>query len=385
MPKLPRLIAISVIAFQLACSSGQGTGAPGAGGAAGAPATGGHTAAGGSSAGGAGAGGASGSGGNAGAGGVAGAPSTGGHGGAAGEPAAAKCPFGTTQVALWSGTAPGSEGATFTEVTEERSTDPSIHDRAISHVSKPTILPFLAPHPNGAAAIITPGGAYVHLAYDLEGTEIAAWLNSIGVSAFVVKYRLPSDFPGSPWIPLADAQRALRTVRGNAAACGIDPQRVGVIGFSAGGHLASQLETRPGAATTPIKDDVDKLDARPTFGVLMYPVISMDASIAHSGSRNALLGSNPTQAEITLYSSEKQVTSATPQTFIGVSKQDTAVNPQNSVRFDDALDAAGVPQELHMYDDGAHGTGIRKATGDMAAWPDQCAAWLTKMKLTTAN
>ena len=120
-----------------------------------------------------------------------------------------------------------------------------------------------------------PGGAYSLLAFDLEGTDIAKWLNSIGVSAFIVKYRLPADYPQT-WIALADAQRATRLVRNNAAACGIDPERIGVIGFSAGGHLASQLETRPSAATTPNVDQIDKLDARPDFGVLMYPVISMD-------------------------------------------------------------------------------------------------------------
>ncbi len=221
------------------------------------------------------------------------------------------------------------------------------------------------------------------LSFDLEGVDIAKWLNSMGVSAFVVKYRLPVNYPQT-WIALADAQRAMRLVRNNAAACGIDPARIGVVGFSAGGHLASQLETRPSAMTSPSGDQIDKLDARPDFGVLMYPVISMDSSIAHAGSRNNLLGSNPSAADVTLWSSEKQVTSSTPPTFIGVSKKDTTVNPQNSVVFDNALKAANVPEELHMYTDGRHGTGLN-APGDMAAWPEQAAAWLAKMKLTTAS
>jgi acetyl esterase/lipase len=126
------------------------------------------------------------------------------------------------------------------------------------------------------------------------------------------------------------------------------------------------------------------MDARPDFGVLMYPVISMDPSIVHTGSRNNLIGSNPSAADITLWSSEKQVTASTPPTFIGVSKKDTGVNPQNSVVFDNALKAANVPEELHLYTDGMHGTGIRLATGDMAQWPTQAAAWLAKMKFTTA-
>ena len=293
------------------------------------------------------------------------------------------CPFGTAEFFLWPGTAPGSEGVKFTETVQELSTNPAIHDRHITHVSKPSITPFLAEHPNGAAVMIMPGGAYSLLAFDLEGTDIAKWLNSIGVSAFVVKYRLPVDY-SQTWIALADAQRATRQVRNSAAACGIDPKRIGVIGFSAGGSNASQLETRPSAMTTPNVDDIDKVDARPNFGMLMYPVISMDPSITHTGSRNNLIGSNPSASDVLLYSSEKQVTASTPPTFIGVSKKDTGVDPQNSVVFDNALKAAMVPEELHMYNDGAHGTGIRLATGDMAQWPAQAAAWLAKMKFTTA-
>ena len=293
------------------------------------------------------------------------------------------CPFATAEFFLWPGTAPGSEGVKFTETVQELSTNPAVHDRHITHVSKPSITPFLAEHPNGAAVMIMPGGAYSLLAFDLEGTDIAKWLNSIGVSAFVVKYRLPVDY-SQTWIALADAQRATRQVRNSAAACGIDPKRIGVIGFSAGGSNASQLETRPSAITTPNVDDIDKVDARPNFGILMYPVISMDPSITHTGSRNNLIGSNPSASDVLLYSSEKQVTSSTPPTFIGVSKKDTGVNPQNSVVFDNALKAAMVPEELHMYNDGAHGTGIRLATGDMAQWPAQAAAWLAKMKFTTA-
>ena len=296
---------------------------------------------------------------------------------------AGRCPFGTAEIFLWTGTAPGSEGVTLTEKIQERSTNPAVHDRTITDVTKPSIFPYLAARPNGAAALIMPGGAYSLLAFDLEGVDIAKWLNSIGITAFIVKYRLPADYPQT-WIALADAQRAMRLVRDNAAACGIDPARIGVVGFSAGGHLASQLETRPSAATSPSVDAIDRLDARPAFGVLMYPVISMDPSITHTGSRNNLIGSSPSAADVTLYSSEKQVTASTPPTFIGVSKKDTGVNPQNSVVFDNALKAAHVAEELHLYNDGAHGTGIRAATGDMAAWPDDAAAWLTKMKLTGA-
>ncbi len=309
---------------------------------------------------------------------VGGATVNAGAGGSGG--AVAACPFGTDEYFLWSGVAPGSAGATVVEKFDERSKDPGVHDRSVTGVSKPSVFAYLAQQPKGAAAIIAPGGGYTHLAWDKEGIEIAKWLNTLGVSAFVLKYRMPSDFPGSSWIPLADAQRALRTVRKHAVACGIDAGRIGVVGFSAGGHLASTLETRPGAPTSPAVDAIDAVDARPSFGVLMYPVISMDAAIAHSGSKTALLGANPKPADVTLYSSELQVTSMTSPTFLGVSTQDTTVKPENSLRFDDALKAKGVAQELHIYQDGGHGTGL-EAPGDMAAWPAQCAAWLTSQKV----
>ena len=286
------------------------------------------------------------------------------------------CPFRPGETFLWPGTAPGSEGATVVEQIVDRATDGGAPNRAITGVSRPSMFPFLPGKGNGAAALVIPGGGYTHVTVDLEGTDIATWLNSIGVAAFVLKYRLPSDYPGSPWIPIADAERAIRTVRKAAGSCGFDPQRIGVVGFSAGGHAASQLETRFGAQITTPQDDIDAIDARPSFGVLMYPVISMDPAIAHAGSKLALLGSNPTPDLVALYSSELQVTSATPPTFLGVSSQDTTVNPQNTIRFDTALKNAGVPEELHVYQNGAHGVGIRNATGDMAAWPQQCATWL---------
>jgi acetyl esterase/lipase len=176
----------------------------------------------------------------------------------------------------------------------------------------------------------------------------------------------------------------MRTIRKNAAACAIDPARIGVFGFSAGGHLASQLETRFAAEVTPPQDAIDALDARPNFGALLYPVISMDPAIAHAGSKTALLGSMPNPATVNLYSSELQVTATTSPTFLGVSTLDTTVDPQNSIRFDNALKAAGVAHELHLYKDGTHGVGIRDAKGDIAAWPEQCATWLRGQKMIGA-
>jgi acetyl esterase/lipase len=307
-----------------------------------------------------------------------GAATAGGDAGGSGGQAEA-CPFGKDEYFLWAGTAPGSEGVNLTETYEERSTNPNVKDRSLSGVSKPSVFAYLAENPNGAAAIIAPGGGYTHSAFDKEGVDIALWLNSVGVSAFVLKYRLPGEFPGKGYVALADAQRALRTVRKLAGACGLDATHIGVVGFSAGGHLASQLETRPSAQTTPAADDIDAVDARPNFGILMYPVISMDPAIAHAGSKTALLGANPSATDVMLASSELQVTAATPPTFIGVPKADTTVKPENSVRFDTALQTAGVAHELHQYDVGSHGVAIRNASGDIALWPAQATAWLEQI------
>ena len=304
-----------------------------------------------------------------------------GSGGGGGSPTEV-CPFTSDEYLLWPAVPPGDKAVTIEEVTTERSQDPSVMDRTITGVTRPSLVPYLAKAPGGAAAIIIPGGGYSYITIDKEGVDIAQWLNSLGVSAFILKYRLPAPFRGSPWVPLADAQRALRTIRSHAEACSLDSERVGVIGFSAGGHLASQLVTRFGAQDAPVSDALDAVDPRPSFAVLMYPVISMDPTIAHVGSRKALLGDTPTADELLLYSSELQVTAATPPTFVATSKKDTAVDPDHSVRFVDALTAASVPAELRLYEDGGHGTGIRNASGDMAAWPSQCAAWLELEQFT---
>jgi acetyl esterase/lipase len=384
-----RFLVLWVLAA-LACNSTPGTPASGRGGAGSGAAAGnvsssaGETSSGGAglTEGGAVAMGGAGSGGLGGQGGIPAAGASAGGLGTSGSAGQAACPFGKDEYFLWPGTAPDSEGVTLTETYEERSDDPNVKNRSLSGVSKPSLFAYLGDKPNGAAAIVAPGGGYTHSAFDKEGVDIALWLNSIGVSAFVLKYRLPGEFPGKGHVALADAQRALRTVRRFAGACGWDAARIGAVGFSAGGHLVSQLETRPSAKTSTAGDEIDALDARPNFGILMYPVISMDPALAHAGSKTALLGANPSALEVMLASSELQVTAATPPTFIGVPKADTAVKPENSVRFDAALQAAGVAHELHQYNSGSHGVAIRNATGDMAQWPAQAAAWLEQIKIT---
>ncbi len=370
---LAPLATLAPFAFALACSSASSPATPTGVAAGAAPQGGGSGSSVGPSGGVGGSGGVAGSAASGAGGSSAGAGGAQGGGGSGGAP---PCAFGTDEHFIWPGAAPlGSTQAI--EQFIERSSDPTKPDRSVTGVSRPSLFPYLAAKPNGTAAIVMPGGGYAQLAFDKEGVDIAEWLNSLGVSAFVLKYRLPKDFPGAPEIPLADAQRALRLVRKNAAPCAIDPARIGVIGFSAGGHLASQLATRFAATTAPAQDDIDAVDARPAFAVLMYPVISMDAAITHAGSRNALLGAAASPADVALYSSELQVTGQTPPAFLAGSEQDKTVNPQNWLRFGEALKVAGIAHELHRYADGAHGTGIRNASGDMADWPSQCAAWLT--------
>ncbi len=260
----------------------------------------------------------------------------------------------------------------------ERSQDASRHDRIVRRISTPTFQAYFPRQASGAAALVLPGGGYQHLSWDKEGSDIAAWLSGLGIAAFVVKYRLPNEHASTPWVALADAQRALRIARHQGIACGLDPRRIGVVGFSAGGHLASQLATRASAKLAPDRDLIDAIDARPDFAMLLYPVISMDPAIAHAASRKAVLGTAPTDDAAILASSELQVTNRTPPIFIAVSDLDHAVDPRNTHRFADALAAHGVDYELHRYADGGHGTGTRHATGDMAEWPKHAAAWLRR-------
>ena len=237
--------------------------------------------------------------------------------------------------------------------------------------------------PNGTAAVICPGGGYGGLVTGAEGHGIAAWLNGHGVTGVVLEYRLPA---GRHAVPLLDAQRAIRTVRANAKAWGIDPAKIGIIGFSAGGHLASTAATHFDAGKPEATDAVEKVSCRPDFAILVYPVISM-GELTHGGSRNNLLGKDPSAELIELYSNEKQVTKDTPPTFLFHTSADTAVPPENAVRFYLACKKAGVPVEMHIYEKGRHGVGLGrdpKWTGgekSVATWPDRLTDWMKARQL----
>jgi acetyl esterase/lipase len=282
------------------------------------------------------------------------------------------------EIPLWPEVAPGSQGLALKESITERSLDPTRHDRFVAGVLRPRLLVFRAPKPNGTGVILTPGGSYVREVLDKEGFETAAWLAARGVSVFLLVYRLPGEgHAGRAQVPLQDAQRAVRLVRGRARDFGLDPHRIGFLGFSAGGHVAASVATRFDAQVYAAVDNLDAGSARPDFSVLLYPVISMDPSVAHGGSRDALLGKTPSAASLASASLENAVTPATPPTLLILTGDDTVVVPENGLRYYAALRRHGVPAELHPYERGKHGFGIRGAQGlPVGNWPEVAWAWL---------
>lgn len=248
--------------------------------------------------------------------------------------------------------------------------------QSTSLVTVPTLSIFLPKEnkPNQTAVLIFPGGGYQHLAIDKEGTKVAQWLNSLGIAAFVVKYRLPNDkiMKNKNVGPLQDAQEAMRYVRQNAAKYNIDANKIGIIGFSAGGHLASTLATH---YDDKVYESTSKISARPDFSLLIYPVISMQNDITHKGSQISLLGDNASQALIDSFSNEKKVTSQTPPTFLIHATDDKTVLPENSINYYLALKKNNVPAELHIYEKGGHGFGLGvKDTSKF--WTRDCEEWL---------
>jgi acetyl esterase/lipase len=247
----------------------------------------------------------------------------------------------------------------------------------------PTLTPYLPPKEKatGAAIIVCPGGGYQHLA-DHEGRPVAEWLNSIGITAFVLKYRLGPRYHHPA--PLLDAARAIRTVRARAAEWNLDPERIGILGFSAGGHLASTIGTHFDAGKSEAPDPIDRVSSRPNLIILIYPVITMKDR-THSGSRKNLLGDNPSAELLTLLSNEEQVTKETPPAFLVHTMTDTAVPVENSLMFVMALRKAGVPFEFHLYERGPHGFGLGTKDPILATWPERCADWLRLHKFASTQ
>lgn len=249
----------------------------------------------------------------------------------------------------------------------------------ISKVQSPQITVFRPTKRNttGQAVIICPGGGYGGLAYDWEGTDIAKALNARGITAIVLKYRLPTKSSITPHLtPLMDAKRAMRIVRANANKWGIRKNNIGIMGFSAGGHLASTIATHFDDGDKASKDSIEQQSSRPDFAVLIYPVISMDKKITHMGSHNNLIGENADSALTNLYSNELQVTKQTPPTFLLHATDDKAVPVENSLRFYEALKTNGVPVEMHIFPTGGHGFGLALGKGSLETWIDLLVTWM---------
>ena len=240
----------------------------------------------------------------------------------------------------------------------------------------PAVMVYLPPKDkaNGAAVVVFPGGGYGALAMDHEGHQIGVWLNSHGIAGIVTRYRLGPKYHHP--IELGDAQRAIRYTRAHAKEWGIDPGRVGILGFSAGGHLASTAGTHYDRGHAGAADPIDRQSCRPDFMILAYPVITLSGPYAHVGSRNNLLGKNPDPSLVRDLSNDTQVTKDTPPTFLVHTSEDNGVPPQNSVLFYMALVKNHVPAELHIYEKGRHGLGLGPRALPFSSWGDRCIAWL---------
>jgi acetyl esterase/lipase len=286
-----------------------------------------------------------------------------------------------SRIWLWPDkTAPGSERVAAQQRIVERSDDTSAPDRIITGVTQPYLVVYRPRRPNGTALLVTPGGGYERIVLDKEGSALVpAFVEQAGVTLFVLRYRLPGgDHVDARNAPLADAQRALRIIRARAGDWDIDPRRIGVIGFSAGGHVAASLGTRFGDKVYAAVDADDRCSARPDFMLLVYPVIDMGAH-AHRGSRDRLLGATPAATEIAAYSPQRHVDANTPPTFLLHAADDDSVPVGNSLLFFDALRRTNVPGELHVYPRGGHGFGVRETRGPLATWPQLALEWMRSL------
>lgn len=230
---------------------------------------------------------------------------------------------------------------------------------------------------NGMAVVICPGGGYSFLAWEHEGEQFARWLTERGITGIVLKYRLPNKHSK---IPLTDAIRAIRFVRSRAEEWNLNPEKIGIAGFSAGGHLAALAGTRFQKGNPSAQDRFERYSSRPDFMILFYPVISMSAALTHAGSREALLGKNPSQEAVNLYSAELLVSKHTPPAFLLHCNDDRTVSPLNSVVFYQALKRNHVPAALHIFDQGQHGWGMRKNFEYFPQWTALLSKWLDKLK-----
>lgn len=262
-----------------------------------------------------------------------------------------------TQIVLWPKGAPGAKGT------------------AEADVPKLTVYPAPASTNSRTAIVICPGGGYKSLAVDHEGKQIATWLNSLGITAAILEYRHSGKGYAHP-APLQDAQRAIRVVRSHSGPWQIEQNRIGIIGFSAGGYLASSAGTHFDAGNPNSNDPIDRFSCRPDFMVLCYAVIAFDQPYTHRGSQRNLLGENPSKELVQSMSNEKMVTAETPPAFLWHTNTDDAVPPENSAEFYLAMRRAKVPAELHIFESGDHGLGLAAEVPAVKPWTGLCETWL---------
>ena len=281
-----------------------------------------------------------------------------------GAPVTAAATNGPAAMPLWANGAPGAVGDADDD--------------------KPTITAYIpANNPTKTAVVIAPGGGYQHLSMVREGSDVAAWLNARGVAAFLLTYRLGMKYHDP--IELGDAKRAIRTVRTDAAKYGIAPDHIGMWGFSAGGHLTASAGTMFDAGDAAAADPIERASSRPDFLILAYPVITMEDPYVHKGSRLYLLGNAPTQEQMDAMSAELHVTAQTPPTFLFTTTDDHTVPVLNSVMFYTALVKAGVPAEMHIFQHGAHGSGLAPANPQLQPWTDLLIKWMRERGYAAAQ
>ena len=270
---------------------------------------------------------------------------------------------------IWPGSPPGGEGLGVRDETVRRSVNGPADDIAWPHVATPMLNVVPAPQPNGGALLYIPGGGYARVAVGREGSGIARVFAARGFTVFELLYRLPHDgWAAGPDVPLQDAQRAMRLIRAGAARWRIDPARVAAIGFSAGGHLAARLASRPALRTYEPVDDADAQSARPTVAGLFFPVITMTEPNAHAHSKRELLGGDTSPDRITRFSAEIGLPADMPPTFVAHAAEDPVVSPANSLMMFAALQDAKIPSELHIFEKGGHGLPLKEA-GREHPWP----------------
>ncbi|UVO54142.1 alpha/beta hydrolase [Sphingomonas sp. SUN039] len=282
---------------------------------------------------------------------------------------------------LWPKGAPGAPKVPLVETVNERSTDPQLTDRAVFGISRPRLVVFRPDVPNGAAVLITPGGGYKWVVIDKEGYELGRWLSARGFTVFVLFYRLPGEgWAAGPDVALSDAQRAMRLIRQRATHYGVDPERVCAMGFSAGGHVCTDLVARFAAPTYAPVDAADALSPRPFCAAPIYPVVSMDRKNAHPGSRKLLIDDN--DALEAAHSPHLNIAANSPPCFLVHAEDDDVVPVANTLMFRDALKAKGIKVETHLFANGGHGFGLRKAIGKpVGIWPELFLGWAKSVAL----